>query len=98
MKVVIELSKGNPGAVNALMQLRLSGHPGSIDILEKIQEIPTLRGTNIYVLFSDICGNDVDKVHTLCENCPSDILEDACSRQDYSGRQLVSKYFMKRTK
>lgn len=92
MKELIELSAGNPGAVNALMNLKLSGTAEARKILDIIESIPTLRGTNVYVLFSDLGGNDVNRVYRLCTECPADILEDACSRQDYSGRQLVEPY------
>jgi hypothetical protein len=64
----------------------------SIPIAIKMEEIPTLRGTNLYVLWSDLCNKDIKLVSTLCQNCPKEILEDACNRQDYSGRELVAKY------
>lgn len=61
-------------------------------IVSKLDQIESLRGTNIYVLWSDLCDKDMFRVAVLCASCPNDILEDACSRQDYSGRALVREY------
>ena len=62
------------------------------EFIQKLEEAKSIRGTNLYALWSDLCGKDMAKVETLCKNCPTDILEDACNRQDYSGRELVSEY------
>lgn len=90
---IIELSKGNPGALTFLISL-LEQSPvvGLIVIISLEEQFPSIRGTNIYVLYSDLCGRDIEKVLQLMANCPPEILEDACSRQDYSGRALVAPY------
>ena len=84
---LIHYSKGNPGALNMLLEV------DSEIIVSKINRIEDLRGIKIYVLYSDLCSRDMSKVKELCEACPDDILLDACSRQDYSGKELVSKFF-----
>jgi hypothetical protein len=93
MEEIIKYAKGNPGALNFLLELF---SPYSLEyalpIIIKIEEIPTLRGSNLYVLWSHLCNKDLSKVSELCKKCPSHILEDACSRQDYSGRELVAEY------
>lgn len=90
---LIEWSQGNPGALSFLMSLT---HPEntlqSLPIVKKLEEAKSIRGTNLYVLWSDLCNRDMEKVETLCKNCPTSILEDACNRQDYSGRELISNY------
>jgi len=95
MQEIIEYSQGNPGALNFLLTV-FSNPKGNIDqkaaILIRLRACPTLRGTNLYVLYSDLCDKDIEKVVKLCTYCPNDILEDACSRQDYSGRELVAVY------
>ena len=58
-------------------------------------EICRIKGTDLYVLWSDLCDKDYGDVHLLCISCPDEILIDACSRQDYSGRKLVEKYLTK---
>lgn len=52
----------------------------------------TIRGTNIWVLYSDLANKDMEIVFKLCSVVPIAILEDACSRQDYSGVELIKSY------
>ncbi len=93
MNQIIQWSQGNPGAMTFLMSIMQPENiVKGITIIQKLEEAKSIRGTNLYVLWSDLCGRDMQKVETLCKNCPTDILEDACNRQDYSGRELVSEY------
>lgn len=93
MKQIIQWSQGNQGALTFLMSIMQPENAvKGITIIQKLEEAKSIRGTNLYVLWADLCGRDMSKVETLCKNCPTDILEDACNRQDYSGRELVSKY------
>ena len=86
-------SQGNPGAMQFLVELFSDENMlYAIPIGTAIHAIPSLRGTNLYVLWSDLCYKDMATVSKLCKNCPHDILADACSRQDYSGRELVKNY------
>lgn len=91
----MQYSQGNPGAATFLMELFNNGENVSyqLPIAIKLEQCPSLKGTNLYVLWSDLCNKDMEKVSHLCQNVPNDILEDACSRQDYSGRKLVEMYF-----
>jgi hypothetical protein len=92
---LISWSNGNPGALDFLMRVFTSPEI-TIDqaafIEQKLEKYKTLRGTNIYVLYSDLCGKDMDKVILLLKHCPQEILEEACNRQDYSGRKMVVNY------
>jgi hypothetical protein len=93
MEQILEWSKGNPGAMMFLMMfLEPENFVKGITILSKLEEAKSIRGTNLYVLWSDLCNKDLDKVEKLCKNCPVSILENACSRQDYSGIKLVEEY------
>lgn len=93
MNQIIQWSQGNPGAMTFLMSIMQPENVvKGITIIQKLEEAKSIRGTNLYVLWSDLCDRDMAKVETLCKNCPTDILEDACNRQDYSGRELVSEY------
>lgn len=87
--------QGNFGALNFLTALIELPDENGQRILNKLNECESIRGTNLWVLYSDLCEKDMNKVELLCQNCPSDILEDACSRQDYSGRKLVAEYLVK---
>jgi hypothetical protein len=93
MMLIMKYANGNPGAMQFLMDLFSDENiQYSIPIAIKMEEIPSLKGTNLYVLWSDLCNKDIEKVSKLCQNCPNDILEDACNRQDYSGKKLVAEY------
>jgi hypothetical protein len=53
-----------------------------------------IYGTDIYVLFSDICGKDVVKTCAVLRAVQLGLfeeskLQDACGRQDYSGREII---------
>lgn len=97
---IAEWSDGNFGALDFLMQL--DGHNSAVFglgsrtppkiIIKKLIDCPSIRGTNIWVLYSDLCEKDFGIVAILCKSCPNDILEDACNRQDYSGQKLVESY------
>lgn len=88
-------AQGNPGALNFLVELLSDDNiQFALPIALKLEAIPSLRGTNLYVLYSDLCNKDMSLVCKLCQSCPNDILEDACSRQDYSGRELVKEYLL----
>ncbi len=93
MNQIIQWSQGNPGAMTFLMSLmQPQNAEKGIAIIQKLEEAKSIRGTNLYVLWSDLCDKNIAKVEILCKKCPTDILQDACSRQDYSGRELVSEY------
>lgn len=97
--VVSKMSKGNPGAMTTLMAIladktidpdNIMGGMGVILSLDSIG----IYGTDIYVLHSDICGGEL--AHTLAVLRAvqlgffnGETLQDACSRQDYSGRSMV---------
>lgn len=90
---IFNWSQGNPGALNFLMELLAPQNlEHALPIAMKLTESEKIRGTNLYVLYSDLCGENMANVAILCKNCPTDVLEDACSRQDYSGRKLVEQY------
>lgn len=87
-------SEGNFGAMAFLNSVFSLDEEKKNSILSKLDEMKSIRGSNAYVLWSDLCGKNLAKVQKLCENCPSEILENACSRQDYSGIKLVSNYLV----
>lgn len=98
--VVVKMSNGNPGAMSALMEMLSKGK--TIDPDEHMQGLsPILMldtlgiyGTDIYVLHSDICGRNLAKTLAVIRSTQlgyfnGSTLANACSRQDYSGRDLV---------
>ncbi len=70
---LVKASQGNPGAAVALGTMAQAG------LHETIQKILDygLRGTDIYVLFSDICEKDPQKVMDVVDSVPKDLLIEA---------------------
>lgn len=98
--VIMKVGEGNPGAIEAL--IRIDRESENIDKqnmlggLSYILELDKLNiyGTDIYVLYSDICAKNLPQMLAVLRSVQlgfldKDILRDACSRQDYSGRALV---------
>jgi hypothetical protein len=93
LKILTEWSDGNPGAAVFLMGVFSNENVQyALPIMLKLERCKSIRGTNIYVMFSDLCNKDYAKTAELCKRCPDAILENACSRQDYSGKTLVEEY------
>lgn len=94
MHLPIHLAQGNMGALNFIAQVNTYAlkhkEKGAI-ICKKIADC-NIAGAGLWVLFSDLCDDDMLTVSHLCENCPDDILIDACSREDRTGRALVKDY------
>ncbi len=100
MSAVIKMCEGNLGAMTALMEIiKCSKQVDPDDFmggLGKILALDTLEiyGTNIYVLWNDICDRNTSKmIAVLRANqlgfISDQILKDACHRQDRSGRKTI---------
>ena len=86
-------AKGNPGALQFLVEvISEKHHILAIPIMMRIEECKTIRGANLYVLYADLANKNMGNVFEICNKVPSKVLEDACSRQDRSGRELIAKY------
>lgn len=99
MSIVMKMSEGNPGAMNVLMNMMQDhgidpdsalGGIGSILTLDTIG----IYGSDIYVLNKDICDQDLPKMLAVLRATQlgmfdREVLKDACSRQDRSGKQMV---------
>jgi len=96
-QLLVKLSGGNPGAINCLVGMLSPSiliPAKATEILHYLNEY-NIKGTDVYVLFSDICERNYDLMHYLCTQVPQKLLVDACSRQDYSGKGLVAGYVLK---
>lgn len=97
-RALVKICEGNPGAINACCCIVKAGakvYP-YIDGWEYIMILDTLEiyGTDIYVLWSDICQRDTQKTIAILkiakrDTAKAEVLKDACHRQDYSGRKLL---------
>jgi hypothetical protein len=89
MNKISKLTEGNPGAMAALCELNTI----SYSYLEYLENFG-IKGTDIYILWNDICDRDTKKTSMLINAAREgilkiDVLKDACSRQDRSGKQLI---------
>lgn len=95
MTELISYAKGNPGAITFLIQVFVNPNSNltlAIKLENKLKTITTLRGTNIYVLYSDLANKNMEKLELILDKVPNDTLEEACSKQDYSGRELIKPF------
>lgn len=98
---VMQLANGNPGAITSLLQLfhqfetcELSEYITFHEVLDVLKD-NSIKGTDLYVLFHDIANYNMDDalvilLATKLNILPSAILRDACSKQDYSGRDIIN--------
>lgn len=99
MDIMVKMSDGNPGAIKVLMEMigpnnidpdNVLGGTGVILFLDTLG----IYGTDIYVLYSDICNRSLVSMLAVLRATQmglfdGSVLKDACSRQDYSGREMV---------
>jgi hypothetical protein len=101
MSAVVKMASGNIGTGLALTGIlkeaaiidpdnELGGFGALLSL-----DIFGIYGTDIYVLYSDICKRSLPKTLACIRGAQlgiisSKILRDACSRQDYSGLELLN--------
>jgi hypothetical protein len=97
IEVIADLTKrsqGNPGAMQCLVDL-ISRPPeelmGSIKIIQQLDELEIL-GSDIYIFWNDLAGKDFQVMENLASFAPSQLLKEACSRQDRSGIELIKEW------
>ena len=83
---IVTMSAGNPGAAVALSSLL---NIGANDALNKLKRLDII-GTDAYVVWSDICNKDTEKTEKLILITDGEKLKLAASKQDYSGRDILS--------
>lgn len=101
-EIVTKMSDGNPGADRVVIEM-LQPESNKIDPdsimggMMKVLALDSLGiyGTDIYVLYNDICDRDMVKTFTILRShqlgfLGSSVLKDACSRQDRSGRGMIN--------
>jgi len=93
----MELGGDNLGAALALGEMTRGSDKkkyfGQL-IIPKLQELE-IRGEHFYLLFKDVCQQDLGLMAYLCIQCSDEVLKDISSRQDLTGRQVVGIYIAK---
>lgn len=95
------MSDGNPGALTALLELfqntarvdpdNFMREYGSILLLDMFE----IYGTDIYILWNDICDRDIVNTIALIRAVQMgiisiELLKDICSRRDGSGKSMIN--------
>ena len=98
-EILIKMCDGNPGALTAMMEIMQKGASIDSDAASPVSSILLLDscgiyGTDIYVLWSDICNRNTVHMMAILRATQLGLfdrstLKDACSRQDYSGKEMV---------
>ncbi|CCH01923.1 hypothetical protein FAES_3917 [Fibrella aestuarina BUZ 2] len=87
------LAADNMGAMAFLLELNHSRYNADrAIILAALTQMPTVKGPDLYVLWSTLCDRNVDTVVHLVRHCPFEVLAQACARYDQSSRELVAPY------
>lgn len=91
--LIVRLSDGNSGALNFLCKLFALEDDEKLShfIISKIICMG-INGTDVYILYNDLGERDINKVYHICDRVPSEVLKDACSKQDRSGVLLIKPY------
>lgn len=98
--IIAKLADGNPGAMVACIEIFKNNQEidpesalGSLGALFALDEYK-IYGTDIYVLYSDICNKKLNWVIAVLRAVqlgllPCGTLQQACARQDRTGSSLV---------
>lgn len=74
METIVLLSEGNPGAVTVLAQIiKEKGQEGLFVILDL--DDMNIRGSQIWIAYSDYCDQDIDKLIQACESRDEQMVE-----------------------
>ncbi len=91
--LIFSLMDGNPGAANAVGQVMSSNLTEGFALLERFESLE-IRGTDLYVVWSDLFKRDTTDMINRMALIPDEVLKDASSRQDRSGVELVAPYLV----
>ena len=100
LDVMVKMSDGNPGAINAIMELTKINK--AVDPLSAFGPVSTLLGldsagiygTFLYVLFNDICERNPVKMIAVMRAVqlgiiPVELVKKASNRQDRKGKEMI---------
>lgn len=100
MGVISKMSEGNPGAATALGAIFKNAQridpQSALGPLGALCSLDTadVYGSGIWVLYSDVCGQNVSKMIALLRAAQLgfvsyDLIKEISSRQDYSWRKMI---------
>lgn len=97
---ILKMCDGNPGALDALIQVAQHAEKidpqGAMGGFGAILMLDTLGiyGTNIYILYNDVCDRKVSRLIAILRACQLGFLDhitiqSASKKQDRSGKDLI---------
>lgn len=91
IKRIAYLSQGNPGAAVFLTTLYKEAPGFAGPIMSSLADYD-ITGAKLWVLYKDLCSQDIEQVVKLVMTCPKELLIEACSTEDRSGKELITQY------
>lgn len=88
---MIHLAESNPGAIRFIIALKDADDTTASIIMDKVL-VCKIKGVDLYILWNDLGDRNLERVANICLEVPNNVLIDACSRQDYSGEELIQPY------
>ena len=89
---IIEFCNGNKGALECLMAIMKMDLSDQHFINMLLEKYTFLRGPSLYVLYSDICDKKVNKILTVLQCCPKELIEKAVEKQRDPGKLMIQDY------
>ncbi len=81
-QMIMIMSQNNQGALRAIMEMIKAKKDDILEYCAKNQ----IFGTNLYILFNDICNNNLDYMSYLIKNAVETEVIKYSHKQDYSGK------------
>lgn len=88
VNIAVELSAGNTGCANAIVQHHKYNTEQTIEVINKLRELG-IKGTDVYVLYNDIAEYDFNCLHSIVKYTEPSKLITACSKQDRTGKYIL---------
>lgn len=92
MDPLSKLIDGNMGTATCLLGLT---QPENEPLMNRIIPVVLrlgIKGSDLYVLWSDISNKDYELMAYLCGSAPDKLLIEASSKQDYSGKHILAHF------
>lgn len=93
IKEITRLAQGNPGAATFLMKAAQADIVFFWILTVELDRMG-LKGGHLWILFNDLCDQDLEKVGKLIATAPRQLVIEAATREDRRGKQMVQEYLV----
>lgn len=91
IKEITRLAQGNPGAATFLMRAAQADIVFFWILTVELDRMG-LKGTHLWILYNDLCNQDLEKVGKLIATAPRQLIIQAATQEDRGGYILVDQY------